>query len=76
MYTKHLSENSKTKVAAFDPNSDTLYSIKETAALLEVSTRTILRWIADGTLDAFRVGSRWRITANCIAKMLNKEVTQ
>ena len=72
-YSNELSERSRAKLAAFNPNAGTLYSIKETAALLEVSTRTVARWIDAGTLKAFQIGGRWRVPAGEIARLLHME---
>ncbi|MFQ5792433.1 MAG: helix-turn-helix domain-containing protein [Acidobacteriota bacterium] len=40
----------------------TLYSIRETADLLKVSTKTIRRWIESGELPAHRLGRQIRIS--------------
>lgn len=33
------------------------YRVRETVAMTGLTERTIRRWISDGTLDSFRVGS-------------------
>lgn len=40
----------------------TLFTIKQTARQLNVSTKTIRRWIDAGDLDAHRFGHQWRIS--------------
>jgi excisionase family DNA binding protein len=39
-----------------------LYSIKEVAAFLKVTERTVRRWIHEGLITAYRFGRQWRIT--------------
>jgi excisionase family DNA binding protein len=38
-----------------------LLSIKETAALCQVSEKTIRRWIAAKELPAAKLGAQWRV---------------
>jgi len=38
------------------------YDIKETAEKLEVSVRTVRRYIKDGRLDAYKIGNKIRVT--------------
>ena len=40
---------------------DDLLTIKEAAALMKVTDRTIRRWIADGRLDASKIARTVRI---------------
>jgi excisionase family DNA binding protein len=40
---------------------DRLLTIKDVAELCRVSTRTVRRWIDDGTLTAAKLGAQWRI---------------
>lgn len=70
-YSPDLNEKQRQRVAAFDPMSGTVYSIKEAAELLTVSTRTVQRLIKSGDLEAFRIGGRPRIPAGSIAKLLH-----
>ena len=39
-----------------------LLTIKQTAEHLQVSTKTICRWIKSGNLIAYRIGRQWRIS--------------
>lgn len=50
-------------------------SINEAAELLGVTTKSIRRWIADGTLPAYRVGSKMvRIRARDIEDKVLKRI--
>jgi len=72
-YSDGLNERQRQRVEGFNPRSGTLHSIKEAAALLDVTTRTVQRWIEAGTLAAFKIGGRWRIPANEIGRLLHME---
>ncbi len=52
-----------------DKNIDKLLTIEETAEILRVSTRTVIRYIDSGQLKASRLGI-WRIKQSDIEKML------
>jgi excisionase family DNA binding protein len=41
--------------------SEPLLTIAQTALLLQVSTKTVRRRIADGSLVAYRIGAQWRL---------------
>lgn len=43
------------------PANAAYLSVKETAGLFRVSTKTVLRWIKAGSLPATRLGRDWRI---------------
>lgn len=45
-----------------DKTAPQLHSIKEVAAYLKVTERTVRRWIHDGAITAYRFGRQWRIT--------------
>jgi excisionase family DNA binding protein len=49
-----------------------VYSIDETATLLEVHTDTIRRMIKAHTLQATRVGRQWRIPQTEIDRLLGR----
>lgn len=72
-YSSDLNERQRQRVKEFNPMSGTLYSLKEAAALLDVSTRTIQRWLDNKTLKGFRVGGRWRVPAGEIARVLHMD---
>ena len=48
---------------------DKLLSIPEAAAMLGVTVRTIRHWIASGTINAEKTGSRWGIPADEIERI-------
>lgn len=47
-----------------------IYNIKETADLLQVTTRSIYSYIKSGKLHAVKIGREWRITQKDIEKLL------
>ena len=49
---------------------DDLLTIKETAALMKVTDRTIRRWIADGRLDASKIARTVRIRRNALEALV------
>jgi excisionase family DNA binding protein len=49
---------------------DPLLTVKQTAALLQVSEKTIRRRIAEGGLVAHRIGAQWRIASRDVADYL------
>ncbi len=50
-----------------------VYTIKEACAVLKVHENTVLRWLSDGSVKGFKVGSRWRIDKSEIDRLLHKE---
>lgn len=54
-----------------DKNIDKLLTLEETAEILRVSTRTVIRYIASGRLKASRLGT-WRIKQSNIERMLEE----
>ena len=50
---------------------DKLLTLKETAKILRVSERTILRYLKSGKLKASKAG-QWRIGENNLKKFLEK----
>lgn len=71
--TGELPERSRRKIAEFDPRSGVLFSIRETAELLSMSTQTIRRMIDDGRLQAFKIGDRFRIPSGSIGALMGME---
>ena len=47
-----------------------LLTLKETAAVLQISERTALRMIDRKKLPAFKVGGQWRVSENKLTKLL------
>ncbi len=50
---------------------DKLLTLKETAQVLRVSERTIMRYLKSGKLKASKVG-QWRISQKDLEEFLNK----
>ena len=51
-----------------------LLTVPQVADWAQVSTKTVYRWIKEGELDAFRLGSRtYRIPAKAVEKLLEKQ---
>lgn len=48
---------------------------KEVSDLLRVSTQTVLRWIKEGKLPAYKVGRAWRISKVDLDRWLNQQRT-
>lgn len=57
-----------------------LFTINQVAEILEVSDRTVRRWIKAGTLKAFpipgrgRYGQEWRIPGESVNEMANSKL--
>ena len=47
-----------------------VYTRAEACAILKVHKNTLLRWLTDGTIKGFKVGSRWRIKKEEIDRIL------
>lgn len=50
-----------------------LYTIPEIAESIGCSTRTVMRYIANGTLKAFKMGGKWRVSKDNLEHYLNGE---
>ena len=53
----------------YDKNMDKLFTLKETAKILRVSERSVLRYLKAGKLKAAKLGV-WRIMRSDIEKFL------
>ncbi|WP_339232725.1 helix-turn-helix domain-containing protein [Geobacillus sp. FSL W8-0032] len=42
--------------------ASTIYTPKEIAEKLKITSATVINWIKRGDLEALRVGNQWRIT--------------
>lgn len=47
------------------------YSIRQTAAIFQVTPATILKWIYGGRIAAFKIGKDWRIDSREIERRIN-----
>lgn len=54
-------------------NVKDMLTIKEVAEKLDVSTRTINRYIKEGKLTAYKVGNKWRFTPEEIQRFIKGE---
>ncbi|WP_368499973.1 helix-turn-helix domain-containing protein [Herbiconiux sp. A18JL235] len=55
---------------------DETMTYKDLMELFERSKLTIYRWIADGTLPAFKIGNRWLIRTHYLRQTLNENSNQ
>jgi excisionase family DNA binding protein len=60
------------EVIETDRNEDAFLSLSETARLLNVSERTIHRWIQDGRLPAYKPGRAYRFRMSDIEAFLEE----
>ena len=61
-----------TEVIRTDRNEETFLSLSETARLINVSERTIHRWIQDGRLPAYKPGRAYRFRMSDIEAFLEE----
>ena len=54
------------------PNGDTLYTIQQVMARLQVSDETVYRYIRAGKLRAIKVGWLWRVSKTALDAFLEK----
>ena len=54
-------------------NVKEMLTIKEVAELLDMSTRTISRYIKEGKLNALKVGNKWRFLPEEIQRFIKGE---
>lgn len=54
------------------PEDYRLFTIAGAARKLRVSRPTVYRWIGEGSLRAFRVGKRWRISVSAMRELQEK----
>ncbi len=45
-------------------------TLKQTAELLQLSTRTLLRMVKSNELPAFKVGGQWRVRESDLTKFI------
>lgn len=58
------------------PENMRLYSLKQAAEILGASTRTLMRYFADGRLAGQKVGGRWKVSQAAIAEFLGHAKTK
>lgn len=47
-----------------------LYKLTEVEKILGVSHRTLQRWVAEGKLEAVKIGSRWKVSEDTLKAIL------
>lgn len=52
-----------------------IYTLQETADLLKVSTRSVLRYIKSGRLKATKIG-QWRVSESVLNEFLGQSINQ
>jgi len=53
-------------------NYKVTYSVNEIMMILGLCRRTIIRYIKNKKLDAFKVGSQWRIYGESLQKLIEE----
>lgn len=51
-----------------------VYTVKQAAEVLEVSTKTIYSYIKAGSIEAVKLGKSYRITAEELNKVINQGI--
>lgn len=51
-----------------------MYSIEETAKILNVHAITVRRYIKEGKIVASKIGGKWNITSSSIEELLDKSI--
>ena len=67
-----LSAESEARVKAFVENNGTLYTLKETAAIIGRSPRTVMRYMQEGYIDGTLIHGRWCFTENAVKDFINQ----
>lgn len=55
--------------------TETFYTVQEVAEKFKVSDRTVLTWIEEGKLGAFKMGRKYRIPESSITTFLENAST-
>ena len=53
-------------------NTKEILTLKELQKLLHIGKNTALRLVQSGEIDAFRVGNRWRVMRESVAKFIRR----
>ena len=56
--------------------SDSLFTVEYAAEKLDVHPRTVLRFIHQGKLKAFKVGRQWRIKKGDLYELLGENIAE
>lgn len=55
-----------------EKHNDATYTLDDLMDILKVSRRTLQNYIRKGTLKAFRVGNKWRVTKKQYEEFIEK----
>jgi excisionase family DNA binding protein len=55
-----------------EKKSENIYEINELIDLLQVTRRTLLKYIREKKLKAFKVGNNWRVTQEYLDEFIEK----
>lgn len=53
-----------------------IYTLKEVEQILDVSQRTLYRWIDSGSLKAFKAGRTWRVSEEALQEFIENGGTK
>lgn len=54
----------------------TIYTLREVEEILNVTQRTLYRWIDAGSLKAFKAGRTWRVSEEALQEFINQGGTK
>ena len=54
----------------------TIYTLHEVEEILNVTQRTLYRWIDSGKIKAFKAGRTWRISEEALQEFIDKGGTK
>lgn len=52
---------------------EVLYTVTDVARILQMNDQTVRRYCREGTLEAVKVGTHWRVPASALSKMVNDQ---
>ena len=55
-------------------NTKDILTLKELQELLHIGKNTALRLVQSGEIEAFRVGNRWRVLRESVAKYIKRNL--
>ncbi len=54
----------------------TIYTLREVEEILNVTQRTLYRWIDNGSLKAFKAGRTWRVSEEALQEFIEQGGTK
>ncbi len=54
--------------------SDIIYSVNDLMEILQVKRKTVLKFITDRELIAFKIGNQYRVTKECFDKFVERRI--